>query len=687
MDSNFQVTVTADLSEFYKSIKLAADALTKLDGVVRDIGSASDYASANLGTKLGAAAKEAGVAAQEAAGRLESVASATSKMTSEAGKGRLIAFAFGQVIRDAGFFSQSFGLGLLAISNNVPMLVDQLANGIKVLAPFAGAISLVGSLLTAGLTIWAYSSMAVKENQQSMEEWRKSLDDVTESQLKGRQAALDEVTTLDLLYSASQDASMSLRERAKAVNELQDKYPSYFGNLSDEAVLTGNANNAYKNLRDTLIQVAEARAAQDILVENSKKRLDNEFKISQLESDRVKAAERLNALRSTANQEEGALRSEAISSTDYLLDAEKNLSTIVAKINSLKKDNVAIDKENSAIVTKIKNTTKDIGVVAITGDVSGNKDLKETIDLWEKLNTKLQQVNADPTTSYFDKLTQSIKAHKDALDAAVAKYGPASEEVKYLQDVLSGLNTEMQKQTQTSSVTKLISDFNDKLKDINNTAGATTEQINKMSAEAISDLIIKLQALNGDGALTGTINKLMEMQGKFTEGAVKGTEFGAQIAEMAAGPIAGAFEQMLESGKFSVEGLIQVIGGLIKKLIAAALAALLLSTLLGGLGGGGGKGTGFKDIFGMITGMKMGGGSTPMASGGIVSGPTQALVGEYPGAKSNPEVVAPLDKLQSIIGGASGSSQGGGVLETRISGNDLVILMDRANKTRNNYFG
>ena len=42
------------------------------------------------------------------------------------------------------------------------------------------------------------------------------------------------------------------------------------------------------------------------------------------------------------------------------------------------------------------------------------------------------------------------------------------------------------------------------------------------------------------------------------------------------------------------------------------------------------------------------------ADGGIVSGPTMGLMGEYPGVKSNPEVIAPLDKLQSMIGGGGG---------------------------------
>jgi GR25 family glycosyltransferase involved in LPS biosynthesis len=73
--------------------------------------------------------------------------------------------------------------------------------------------------------------------------------------------------------------------------------------------------------------------------------------------------------------------------------------------------------------------------------------------------------------------------------------------------------------------------------------------------------------------------------------------------------------------------------------------------------------------------------ATAFANGGIVSGPTLGLMGEYPGAASNPEVIAPLDKLKSLIGGS-----GGGTLEARISGNDLLILMNKAGRNNNNTF-
>ena len=45
------------------------------------------------------------------------------------------------------------------------------------------------------------------------------------------------------------------------------------------------------------------------------------------------------------------------------------------------------------------------------------------------------------------------------------------------------------------------------------------------------------------------------------------------------------------------------------------------------------------------------------AQGGLVSGPVMGMVGEGRGtSKANPEVIAPLDKLQSMIGGGGGGS-------------------------------
>ena len=118
--------------------------------------------------------------------------------------------------------------------------------------------------------------------------------------------------------------------------------------------------------------------------------------------------------------------------------------------------------------------------------------------------------------------------------------------------------------------------------------------------------------------------------------------------------------------------------------IAAGAALVALGSLFkagaakigggGGSRGGGGSGSSY-------TGGNTAGGATAFANGGIISGPTMGLVGEYPGARQNPEVIAPLNKLQSIIG----KSKNGGNInvsgEVRVDGQDLLIAIERANET------
>lgn len=70
-------------------------------------------------------------------------------------------------------------------------------------------------------------------------------------------------------------------------------------------------------------------------------------------------------------------------------------------------------------------------------------------------------------------------------------------------------------------------------------------------------------------------------------------------------------------------------------------------------------------------------GVMPFAKGGVVSGPTLALVGEYAGATNNPEVIAPLDKLRSMIQPTGGI---GGTVRFEIDGRKLVGVI--ANETR-----
>ena len=123
-----------------------------------------------------------------------------------------------------------------------------------------------------------------------------------------------------------------------------------------------------------------------------------------------------------------------------------------------------------------------------------------------------------------------------------------------------------------------------------------------------------------------------------------------------------------------------LVAQLIKVIATAAIAATLLSIIFpkklaaAGLN----QGSLFTNLF--TQGMGLGSIAFPpkkMANGGIVSGPTMGLMGEYPGAQNNPEVVAPLDKLKSLMG--EGDSGGQFVLR----GNDLILAINRSNSSLN----
>jgi uncharacterized coiled-coil DUF342 family protein len=143
---------------------------------------------------------------------------------------------------------------------------------------------------------------------------------------------------------------------------------------------------------------------------------------------------------------------------------------------------------------------------------------------------------------------------------------------------------------------------------------------------------------------------------------------------------AQTISQLGEGGKAIFQGIMDSLKSLIIRFVAAIAAAVTLNILTGGLLVSKGLEAGAKTGFGaLLKGGSMAGigGLKPFANGGIVSGPTAALVGEYTGARTNPEVIAPLNKLQNMLGGNVTFS---------ISGDNLVGTLNRANKTRQRKF-
>ena len=143
-------------------------------------------------------------------------------------------------------------------------------------------------------------------------------------------------------------------------------------------------------------------------------------------------------------------------------------------------------------------------------------------------------------------------------------------------------------------------------------------------------------------------------------------------------PIIDGVFNALEAGqnifKSLARGVKDLVIQLIKAVAQAAILSAIMNILFPGLGAAGGAFS-FRSILGGSLGIP------GLASGGLITGPTMALVGEGSGTSiSNPEVVAPLDKLRSMLGNMN---EGRYIAETRIQGSDLLLSIERAERNRN----
>lgn len=199
---------------------------------------------------------------------------------------------FSQVARELPSLAMGPQMFILAISNNLPMLADAIADvrkqnellaasgqkgvpvwkqlGKALLSPQTALIALISLGIVYGKEIgnWVKNLGKVKKELSETQQLQESLNT---SRRKGGEAASEESAKLRILYTASQDTSKSMRERNKAVDELQKMYPDYFGKLSNEAILAGNAASAYDELTKAIIRKGQAQAAENIVADYSKR--------------------------------------------------------------------------------------------------------------------------------------------------------------------------------------------------------------------------------------------------------------------------------------------------------------------------------------------------------------------------------------------------------------------------------
>lgn len=249
-----------------------------------------------------------------------------------------------------------------------------LSAGISILITYGPEIlKWIGNLLKGNTTLTALTK-TLKDNKLVM-------DAVNQATLQGSQNAQEELVHLKLLYIASQNHNLSLKDRKKAVIELQNQYPQYFGNLSQDTILTGKATKAYQDLTTAIIASAKAKAAEEMMVNNSKRQLGNDDELKQLNAQLITKKKELQQAQKDYNDVQKAMES-AGSSNSFGTPTEDTAGLVKLnriqgeyddlriKISHLNTDSEILTRRNTAlsnlVMDNIKNDKKD-GLNILTG--------------------------------------------------------------------------------------------------------------------------------------------------------------------------------------------------------------------------------------------------------------------------------------------------------------------------------
>jgi hypothetical protein len=609
---------------------------------------------------------------------------------------------------------QDLPFGFRGIQNNLPALAGGFAK-------MTGPVYLGISAIIAAVTAW---DMGLFNLGKTTKKAKEDQDDYTKALNSSISSAYGEISQVKSLVSVVNNQTIAIDQRRLALKKLQDEYPGYFKNMSLEQTSVDGLALSVGELTKAMIARAEATAMTSEIEKIAAKRYENTKAIDKNEAAITNLRNSLVILSKESQYVSGG----------FGADAKKLASPYtlaLGEIQKLEKANRGLISSNEALQNSMSllqnsvdfRTGTSIGLQ--TNKPEPDKVMpKPTVSkFYEDLAQEEYNFYKDSifrAEEYFTKLNNIQKIN--ALMQATIR-GASLDELFIIQQTYEQKELNFKKsiedkkfaiRQQSEERQKQLTKFYDdeKLKNQydytknyiatldaqlkaemrlnrNNVALQQEDIKNKLiqlqfaqvfaagnvkALDAINAAILKLKGnLTGLGDVTTTVNNILTT--------------GLQDAFVGIGESLG---ELVTTGKFSfgilgnilADALIGIGKALIlySSLVQAAKKAIEAGQVKAGLIIGiAAVAAGFA-LKGQLNKKRDTEGPKAFANGGIISGPTMGLMGEYPGASHNPEVVAPLDKLKSLIGG------GGGTLEARISGNDLLILMNKAGRNNNNTF-
>lgn len=584
----------------------------------------------------------------------ESLRDSTNGMES---KFNMLGNSINQITRELPAFSVSANTGFLAISNNLPILADAIAAARKenerlvasgqkatpVWKQVASAVFSFNTAMTVGITLFTLYADDIANAIGSLLNFKKSADDASfaaeqlaEAERKGTEEAQKEIAQLSVLYRAATDDARSKEERLSAVKQLQAAYPSYFGNLSKEAILTGEASDAYENISKRMIEAAQARAALERITQNSTRLLDLQAEREELERQ-VKTAKE--ASKAFSNAPQVATQSGTLGYAYMAGQVETFKKRLQETLDEIDRLNAANDKLAIGVNVTALEGEKGSGKV----NASLNTNLATLGGIQNRIAElkKEQQAASSEQAIALEREIRLLQQRKQEIENTI-KIGVATSPNldTLLPGTFEGMGTgtlSIPLQFDTNALKRSWQQAKMQFDEMQRDVTITAKQMEGILTNSVASFADSLgQAItsgNGLEALKTMLSAMMDMLSQFGQ------------ALIAAGTASIALKAVSWNGIGAI-----IAGGALVAATAAAKAALQ--------------------------------NATAFADGGIVSGPTYALVGEYAGARSNPEVIAPLDKLRSLITPAY-MDPGSFRLETKVRGRDLYVMLQGIEREKN----
>lgn len=556
---------------------------------------------------------------------------------------------------------------LLLIIGSVVQLIPVLVAGFALLSanivPIVVAIGVITSLFIIFSGATKQAATATQELTASQKLVGKVTDEATAS-------IVDQRARLETLLLTARNQTESVKEKKKAIEEINRISPEYLGNITLENVNTDNARIAIEKYNVALLNGAKARAASRLLEANEADRIKSGF-------DREKALAEYNQKRQAAAAQGWEAEKKFFEENNQLLQfANEALDRKNAKYDFEAKILFQIYNSNKAYLKLLE----DIGSQQSANNVASNEFKPGTVAFYEKQIEGLRKLQKEiPVTNAawktyeerisaiqekIEKLTSQSVAlpplpavSDEVLAPAPFSLGNLKEELAYWEQFRDQYSTnaeEYDKITQKINAVKI-----------------------KISAiEGVEEFKTKMEEVK---TFTMQTQEILQAQMlSFKESLIVG--FAEGIAALATGAqnIGGFFKGMLGI----VGDFMKALG---KSLIQVGLASVAFKSAFSNPFAAIGAGAALIVLGSVVKNMLQSGPQAKFANGGIAYGPVNALVGEYSGARSNPEVIAPLSKLKSLISPAvnSGDVAVNLIGQLRLSGSDLLLALERTQAVNN----